>query len=728
MEDFLLPDEPAEPSPANQPEPWLIAIIDDEPSVHDVTIFALQGLDFAGRGFRFLSAYSAAEGRALLADNPDIACVLLDVVMETSSAGLDLVATIRQEMENTTLRIILRTGQPGASPQVEVLKRFDINDYREKTELTQTRLWSTIACALRGYQQIVALERSRDGLEMIIRTSAWLMQRHAVMDFSEGVVNCLTAHLGISAEGLLCVGRKEDHGAILVLGGAGAYAKYMGVMSEELPDPTINRAVHDVLNRKEDIIGPDFLALSVESAAWNGVIYVKGRAQVDKNQTRMLRLFCNNVALGLENVKLFEIMANLAFTDGLTGLSSRVKLVQTIAAEVERGAPPMVLVADIDDFHTYNLDLGHRFSEAVLKAFAERLRLVIGNVAQVGRLYSDVFCIVLTDRDLPAQEVMARLREPLLINGDKVRLGVTFGLTGGVTSDLSADLLQQAEVAMKLAKASRRGSFAHFTKTIESPERGRAVLVNELREAMAAGGEGIYLAYQPQVDTLTGAVRSVEALVRWTHPQRGLVSPGEFIPAAEATGAIVDLGFLILRRVCREMKPLLVGGRIKNVAVNVSPIQLREPSLLQSFDQIIREEGLTRDQIEIEITESAALSGESALEQLAALRRSGHMIAMDDFGTGYSSLSMLRRMPLDVVKIDQSFLSKTVDDDARLRPIVMAIAQVCRHLGIASLIEGVETAQHMDLAREAEIDFVQGYLIARPLSPEALAQWLIQRS
>lgn len=728
MNDVVFFDESTATDEGRAP-PWVVAIIDDDKSVHDSTRLALHGLEFEGRGFHFLSAYSAVEGRVLLENTPDIACVLLDVVMENSQAGLDLADEIRGRMRNRAIRIILRTGQPGYAPPMEVLAHSDINDYREKTELTRSRLWASVVCALRGYRHIRALERNQEGLEMMIRSSSRLMQRRPVEELAQEVVTCLAAHLGVEPEGLVCVQHKSERRAATIVGGAGQYAELTGQRLDALRDDDLRASIGEVLKRKVDVIGDDSTAFSIDTPDWSGVIYLRGRIEPDDEQKRILSLFCRNVSLSFENIRLFDVIAGIAFTDSVTGLSSRARLDETVRPLVEAGKRPLALVIDIDHFHFYNQYFGRAFGDAILAGFADRLRGLCPNASRIGRLYGDIFCLILPEQEF-SSEVIARLSGPLLINGNPMRLGFTFGQARYTHEHDDAggagELIQKAEIALKVAKARCRGTVVQFSDDLERAEQDRVALANELREALVEE-RGISLVYQPQVDCRSNRIRSVEALMRWNSPQRGIVPPSLFIPAAEATGLIVELGFLALRRACREMKPFLDKGWINHIAVNVSALQLREPGLLTNFGQIIREEGLDESQIEIEITESAALTEENTIALFTEARNKGHKIALDDFGTGYSSLSILRWLPLDLVKIDQSFLPRDTGSRNSSRSIIPLITEICRQLGFESILEGVETPAQLAMAQEAGTDFVQGYLIARPLPPDQLAVWLRER-
>ncbi|MDR3517814.1 MAG: EAL domain-containing protein [Azospirillaceae bacterium] len=722
--EFLAEDQghgPIAPLPS-----WKIAVIDDEPVVFEATRIALENTQFEGRSLTILYAGSAAQGRHLLESTPDIACVLLDVVMETAHAGLDLVREIRETMGNTAVRIILRTGQPGYAPTMDVIRRYDIDDYKEKSELTQLRLWTAVVCALRAYQQIVALQKNRQGLRMVIEASSNLMRQHGINEFASGVVTQIAAHLGLPPDGLLCVSKLSDRSDAVIVGGAGKFREAVNCSLSSIRDDEVVAVITRALEQRHDIAGPRDIALFIAGGDWCGVIYMRSCAAVHPFDRELLQLYCHNVSLGFENVRLFEAVSEAAFIDRVTRLPTRARLEQTIDHLLAQGRQFGVLIVAIDRFTDYSTLLGGEFGENLLRAFSERLMEVSRRPDYVGCLFGNVFAVIL-DADVFADQaaVLESIGRPLVIAGRTLWVSLLFGYAPAPSGEITArHLLRCGEMALHKAQQTRAGTLTVYTPDIEEGQKGRILLAHELREAL--DGDQVFLCYQPQIEIESGRVIAVEALLRWRHPQRGFISPAQFIPLAEATGLISDLGKWVTRRACRDMRPLLLAGRMDRVAINLSPVQLRNPSCLASLHAIVESEGLRPQFVEWEITETALLDSEAAIAQLREAGRLGYKIALDDFGTGHSSLSMLRSMPLDMVKIDRSFLQE-VSVDRRARVLLQSIVDICSELGLETLVEGVETKEQLNAVRAVQIANVQGFFYAYPQELNELERWIDQR-
>jgi predicted signal transduction protein with EAL and GGDEF domain len=699
---------------------WRVAVIDDEPAVFEATELALRGLKFDGRKIQLLQARSAAAGKALLAETPDIACVLLDVVMESEHAGLDLVRAIREELANGAVRIVLRTGQPGYAPPLDVLQRYDINDYKEKTELTQTALWTSIVCALRSYEQIRLLDRGRKGLRTVIDASARMMRRHGLPDFYRSALAELTAHLDPPADGLLCI-RPTGSGTGRFVAASGAFQDRLDHPIDQFDDAPAREAIELSLAQQSDRFSPRDAAFYIGGPAWDGVVYLAGHKPLDAVQRDLLRLLGQNIALGIENARLLDHVTDLAYVDRVTGLASRPRIEQTLKEMIGRGQAPSALVVNIDGFSNYTTGLGDSFGHALLRAFAARLLALPISADRVGCLYRDVFCLVLEDR-AAAAALQQALDSSITIEDQRLRLGLSFGLSAGFEPGMTAgDLVRQAEIAARSTKHRLRKGVPMYTPELEQAHRSRAFLAHDLREALER--DEVSLAYQAQVDAVSQKVIGAEALMRWQHPERGSIPPAEFIDIAEASGLIGEVGKWVTRRACREMKPLVDAGLLGRVMINLSPVQLRDPDCLAELTAIVAEEGVPFSAVEWEITESATLGGGNVLAQLEAARAAGFTIALDDFGTGYSSLSMIRTLPLNVVKIDRSFLLE-VATSQHAWSILFSIASICEDLGLAMVAEGVETTAQLKMVRAANIGTMQGYLVSRPLPFGEFNEWL----
>lgn len=411
----------------------------------------------------------------------------------------------------------------------------------------------------------------------------------------------------------------------------------------------------------------------------------------------------------------------MAEHDALTGLANRHLFSEALVSAVSRArAVPnasAVLLCDLDRFKAVNDTRGHPVGDRVLCAAAERIRSVVRPMDLVARLGGDEFAVLLAEVDgrdgtaLVAERVISALRKPLRIDRDHVRVGISVGgvvLDGG---DAGTDeVFKRADVALYEAKASGRETFRLFEAATHERVTFRSLLALEIDEAVRRSD--FYLAYQPILDVGTGTVSSCEALMRWRHPERGLISPGDFITVAEDTGAIVAMGAWALVSACREAT---VWPASVQVAVNVSTVQFRR-DLVEVVEAALAETGLSPGRLILEVTESVLMHDpEKVLATLRRLKGMGVQIALDDFGTGYSSLSYLRSFPFDKLKIDRAFVRDIADPDAAA--IVRAMVGIGERLGMSVVAEGVETAEQLDLVRRESCRHVQGFLFSRPLPP-----------
>jgi diguanylate cyclase (GGDEF)-like protein/PAS domain S-box-containing protein len=421
-----------------------------------------------------------------------------------------------------------------------------------------------------------------------------------------------------------------------------------------------------------------------------------------------------------------------AYHDALTGLPNRALLLERLDEALGRAASVAVVILDLDSFKRINDSLGHALGDRLLVRVAERLAAGVRLESDrptdtVARLGGDEFAILLVDvEEARAQAVIERVLAecaiPFTLDGRRFTVTASAGLALGDWSTSGAELLRDADIAMYAAKEAGRARFAVFDPAMRAAVTERLVLENELRAAVESGELALH--YQPVVDTTTGSVVKVEALVRWLHPERGLVGPDRFIPLAEETGLIVPLGAWVLQEACRELARHQDRHPGLKMAVNVSARQLDEEGLVAAVTSALEQAGLTPDRLVVEVTESALPTQDDvARNTLDALEQLGVTISIDDFGTGYSSLSRLRLLPVGELKIDKSFVDELDSDDERA-PVVAAVIALAHGLGRTVVAEGVETQQQLASLVRLGCDAVQGYLLSRPLPPEELAELL----
>jgi diguanylate cyclase (GGDEF)-like protein/PAS domain S-box-containing protein len=412
-------------------------------------------------------------------------------------------------------------------------------------------------------------------------------------------------------------------------------------------------------------------------------------------------------------------LAFMAQHDGLTGLPNRNLLRQQVdemLLHTRRSAEKVaVLMLGLDNFKAVNETLGHAIGDKLLRGVAKRLRSTLREEDALARLNSDEFAIVQSGLTRPEDAVMLAKRlleaiaDPYLLDGHSVVIGASIGIAmAPADGDDSEKLLKSADMALSRAKLDARGTFAFFEAALHAKAQSRRKTEVELRDAIQNDVLRPY--YQPLVDLSSGRITGFEALVRWPHAERGMVSPAEFIPVAEETGLINPLGGLMLRRACFDAATWPDDVR---VAVNLSPLQFRSGNLLSMVTDALKHSGLPPRRLELEITETLLLEKSAqVLATLHALRALGVRISMDDFGTGYSSLSYLRSFPFDKIKIDQSFV-RDLGANREAQAIIRSIVSLGKGLGVTITAEGVETEAELSCLRAEGCDEGQGFLFSK---------------
>ncbi len=423
-----------------------------------------------------------------------------------------------------------------------------------------------------------------------------------------------------------------------------------------------------------------------------------------------------------------EQIAFLARHDSLTKLANRVLFNEALhqACDHCRHTGFALLCLDLDHFKIVNDTLGHATGDGVLVAVAERLRGCIREFDIAARLGGDEFAIILVTEDpLEAGGIAARIIErvsrPYHFDGQMVQIGMSVGIAMAPRDGLNpSGLMKNADLALYRAKAEGRGAWRLYDVEMDERQKDRRILQSALRQAVLRGE--FRLEYQPQVNLADGKIVSAEALLRWQHPKRGLLPPGDFIALAEDAGLIGQIGEWVLGQACREAAnwPAHVG-----IAVNLSPLQFRDSGLVEIIDRALTQAGLEPGRLELEITETTMLETNSeTVDALWQLHGRGVRVALDDFGTGYSSLSYLRRFPFDKIKIDRSFirdLGYEKDDSS----IILAIIGLAERMGMVVTAEGVETPRQAELLNAYGCGQAQGYLFSRPVPAEAFGELLV---
>ncbi|MDX1452715.1 MAG: EAL domain-containing protein [Oleiphilaceae bacterium] len=470
-----------------------------------------------------------------------------------------------------------------------------------------------------------------------------------------------------------------------------------------------------------------------KTAFWNAITV---SAVYDKNKT-----VTNYVLSAVDITALKQAnrqMENLALFDSLTGLANRRlfidRLHQSILNARRHNSVAALFFLDLDQFKRINDTLGHHAGDELLLTVAERLKACVRKQDTVARLGGDEFTILLnniadTDKIASiAKQILKALKEPVKLGKHEVIVSTSIGITLAPTdSTCSETLMKNADLALYMAKENGRDGYYFFTEDLNIRANKLLHIENELRIAIQNGD--FHLHYQPQINLKTGQISSVEALIRWQHPEKGDIPPSEFISIAEDTGLIVPIGQWVLRNACSQIKALQdITGKELRVAVNLSPRQFNDPKLDIIVAEALTESGLAAHNLEIEVTESMLMHDiDTVIGQLNRIKSTGSTITIDDFGSGYSSLSYLKSLPVDILKVDQEFVTD-IPEDLNAMEIASAVIAVAHKLNLKVIAEGVENIDQRDFLVINKCDYAQGYFFSKPLSFEELSSFFINHA
>ena len=423
----------------------------------------------------------------------------------------------------------------------------------------------------------------------------------------------------------------------------------------------------------------------------------------------------------------------LAYTDNLTNLGNRPAFIRSLEERFARHArrPMGLLLVDIDNFKRINDSLGHQTGDKLLSALARRLRNSLGTQGTLARFASNEFAILLDGSDQDggmriAQQVLQTLDKPLFVDNQLISITGSVGLAiAPEHGDDPQTLMKHAGLALHKAKANGKHQVQLFTEALNAEANYKLFVENNLRRALTQNELEVF--YQPKLCLKSGQLLGMEALLRWQHPEKGMIRPDQFISVAEETGLIIPIGKWVVRQACRMSKQIAaIGLGQLQVAINLSPKQFSDPDLVGSVAAILNEEQLDPRLLELELTESLLLEAtEDTRHQLGRLKSLGLTLAMDDFGTGYSSLSYLKKFPIDVIKIDRSFI-KDIPDNQDDMEITSAVIAMAHNLKLKVVAEGVESAEQLAFLRRNRCDIGQGYLFDRPIPSDLLNTSLLR--
>ena len=710
---------------------WKLLIVDDDVEVHAATRFAIDDMRIAGRSLQLINARSAAEAADILKAESEIAVILLDVVMESTNAGLDLVQRIRHEFGLTDVRIILRTGQPGHAPELKVIRDYDINDYKTKSELTHTRLVTALIAAIRSYDQLRTISENRRGLELIVTATPSLMQTHDLDSCADTALQLMMSLLHLRGDGVVCVqgsvaGIGNEPELPHIVAAAGKLTVALGRPLDQLDDPELVAAIRACLTRQAHCFAANHTALSLRAGHRQAVMLVRNDRPLTAVERQLLDIFAANVLTCFGNVTLVERLNYIAYHDPLTRLPNRTRFIEELnKAGASAAQGHVVCMIDIDRFTDINNALGHAVADELLIAVGKRLGLACPD-CHLARIGADTFGLIGQEERLAPEGLQALLQEPFAAGDQLLPISATIGLCRITGRENGHTLFNRADMAFTRARLNPHAGPLYFSPDMEQHTHWRLEVLRQLRRDFHDGRLAVW--FQPQVSLADDGLIGLEALARWPDGRGFTQPPGVFIPLAEESGLIVDIGAWILDQSCAAFSRLAAAGHApRRIAVNVSMPQMRRPDFPDRVAHTLAARGVPATALELEITESQLLDEpEVVLRNLHALKRKGIQITIDDFGTGYSSLGYLRQLPIDCIKIDRSFVVEI--DRGRGDLFAETIITLAHKLGAETVAEGVETAAQVRCLRNLGCDTVQGFLYGRPMPADELAGWIEQRT
>jgi len=846
--DLFAPEpEPPVASDSADVSAWKVLLVDDEKDIHAVLNMALRDMRVEGKPLQLLDAHSAAEAKQLLAEHPDISLILLDVVMESELAGLNLVRHIRRDICNRMVQIVLVTGQPGYAPQREVVTDYEIDGYRLKSELTADKIFVSVYVALRTYKALRDSELQRQQVEAMAQVLSEKEQRlRSVVDTApdaiiqadaKGLVigwNEGASHLfGYSSDDMLgqslnrlmpdrlktlhdlAMARLRD-GAPPHLLGKALELVAIKKNGEEFPielvlgswstamGPHYSAVIRDISDRKRSESGLR-LAASVYANSYEGIIITApDKTIVDVNPAftritgysrdevlgRTPKLLAsgkhdaafyqqmwssiaehdfwqgevcnrrNNAELYTEILSLSVIrdsagnlqhyigvfsdisllkaheeeLYRIAHFDLLTGVPNRRLLLdrlgQALARTRRSGRSVAVCYLDLDGFKVVNDQFGHAGGDKLLVEMTQRLRKVMRTDDTLGRLGGDEFVLLLTDltgpqeSELALDRVLEVIREPVEIDGKPVVVSASVGVTVYPTDDSDADvLLRHADQAMYLAKETGKNSYHFFDPVHDRQVQTQRHYMQRLGEALQQDEFVLY--FQPKANLVNGDIVGFEALIRWQHPDKGLLAPSEFLHFMDGSELEVLVGEWVIDTVLTQMATWSRAGIDCKVSANVSADHLLRDNFAPRLKLILaRHPDVAPERLELEILETAALADmKKAVETITQCRNLGVQFALDDFGTGYSSLTYFLNLPVQLLKIDQSFVRVMLEDPGGLG-IVESVVRLAQAFNRPVIAEGVETLEHGAMLLHFGCHLAQGYGISRPMPADQVLSWL----
>ncbi|MCE0495075.1 EAL domain-containing protein [Vibrio salinus] len=721
---------PESPFNTDSYKPGKILTVDDDINYQKSLLYSLRDLVIKGKPVEILTANSAAEAARVLTQHDDIAIILLDVVMEQDDAGLRLVDTIRYVQGNALIRIILLTGQPGVAPRKEVMHKYDINEYWNKSEIDHDTLKSVIAANLRSWHSMYELEQARIGLQMVVDASRHLASKYDKKSFIQVVLKEIGYLIGGKNELTLCVAQVDSDNSYekaSFIAGVGISGVRPG---EHLPDSLCDefgqlcehalREENHQFNHNRSVLY--FCGNNEHSYCY--MVLVKARQNLSDYHIHLLQVFSENISSGFMQLSLVNQLSKLAYQDTELRINNRNWLLRELnTMNTSDLNESELIILEIDQYDSRVLSFDeHSLCEAI-KAIYLNINNTLKHSLAIARISVDGFAVLYNKQKAPTDSTLISLiNQTYEINGYTIRYSFTIArIELALIQDLPA--LQQLHLARSLLCYARQQG----NGVISYQPGYRDHLVRDyqyLSDLMTAiENQEFYLAFQPQVDIHNNHPVGLEALIRWKKNGK-VILPGEFIPLAERTGLISKIDPIVVRLVADAIHHLKREGYQLPISFNATVKDISNPEYIQLVMDLIETENISSELFDIEITETQAMESYQDIHPvLEKLHDAGIHISIDDFGTGYSSLSHISQLAADTIKIDIAFVTH-LDKDKASQKVVEMVINLASIFGFSVIAEGIETELQKQELIDRGCHIGQGFLYARPMPIDELLVWL----
>ncbi|PWI33824.1 diguanylate phosphodiesterase [Vibrio albus] len=712
-----------------------ILSVDDDPSYQQSILYSLRDFMINGQPVELLTASSATEAACVLTQHDDIALILLDVVMEKDDAGLRLVETIRNIQGNALIRIILLTGQPGVAPRKEVMHKYDINEYWNKSEIDYDTLRSVVAANLRSWQSMYELEQARIGLQMVVDASRHLARKYDTESFIQVVIKEIGHIIGGGDDLILCVTQikptrsEQQCKDVRVVAATGIDDVVLGnALPKKLQDKfgtLCRQAISEHSHQFEQNRSVLYFAVDCEDTHYY-LVMAEAKRDLSDYHIHLLQVFSENISSGFMQIALVNQLSRLAYQDSELQINNRNWLLRELDAMNDLDMQESeLLVLEIDHFDSHVLSFDEIFLLQTVAAIYENICQVCSPHIAVARISVDGFAVLLHKRHSQTDTALMNLtNQANELQECTIRHTLTIVRTDlALMKNLPAlQILHLTKSMLYYARQQGKAYFTYHPKYREQLLHDYQTL-GDLREAI--DNHEFYLALQPKIDMRDGHPIGFEALLRWKK-QGKIIPPGEFIPLAEQTGLITKLDPIVVQLAIEAIHELDQAGFRLPISFNATVKDLANPKYIHLILDAIKD-GLVRSElVDIEITETQAMESYEQINPiLERLHKAGVHISIDDFGTGYSSLSHISQLAADTIKIDIAFVAH-LDTDTASQQVVELVMSLASQFGFDVVAEGVETDIQRDELLKRGCYFAQGYLYAKPMPVDELVLWLRQ--